>query len=338
MRKHKFIFLCSLLLIAIQIFLVNCSHATENFDLYIVVDNNIYRDDLETCWGLSIYIKYRNISILFDTGCKSSTLLYNLDKLGIDPNNIDIVVLSHPHGDHIGGLEGLANVNKRFTLYIPNGFPRELINRYIEMRIDVHIIDNPTCIADGVYLTGGLSFGSMYEQALVINTSRGAIIITGCAHPGIENIVKFVADEMGFKDILMVCGGFHLMYASIDRIQKIIKVFDMYYVKVIMPIHCTGELAREIFKQTYDDRAILAGVGYHITLSDLSKLIIKFTGEHPSEQLIENETIESTSNIEEGKVIEERKSNVILVILISLAIFLVLLAGLFVYARVFKKS
>lgn len=93
-----------------------------------------------------------------------------------------------------------------------------------------------------------------------MNTENGLIIITGCAHPGIVNIVK-KSKEIANKNIYLVLGGFHLGEASDSEINSIIKNFRELEVKKVAPCHCTGDKAIQLFEQEYKDDFIKNGVG-----------------------------------------------------------------------------
>ncbi len=106
------------------------------------------------------------------------------------------------------------------------------------------------------------------EQSLIIQTEKGLIIITGCAHPGIVKIVKRAKDLLK-KDILLVVGGFHLIGKSEKEIGEIVLEFKKLGVKYVAPCHCSGDIARRLFKEVYKENFINAGVGKIISIEDL---------------------------------------------------------------------
>jgi 7,8-dihydropterin-6-yl-methyl-4-(beta-D-ribofuranosyl)aminobenzene 5'-phosphate synthase len=129
-----------------------------------------------------------------------------MQQLGIYPKEIDVVVLSHIHGDHIGGLDGLLKANPDVTVYFPTTFPMRFKESLTCVGIKMVEVNDPARICKGVYSTGVL--GSwMKEQSLVVSTDRGVIVITGCAHPGIVNILKTV-NKINEDPILLVMGDF----------------------------------------------------------------------------------------------------------------------------------
>ena len=176
--------------------------------IVVVVDNNPNSDTQLRCpWGLSIYIETNYSRILFDTGPSIEDLKHNLKVLGISPKSIDIVVISHEHGDHVGGLEYILQENNRVKVYLPAHSPdylKSLVKKYGAKLIEV---SKPIVISEGIATTGELSAGFLYEQSLIISVKGyGLIIVTGCSHPGIDNIVKYVATLTSEK-IFMVIGG-----------------------------------------------------------------------------------------------------------------------------------
>jgi 7,8-dihydropterin-6-yl-methyl-4-(beta-D-ribofuranosyl)aminobenzene 5'-phosphate synthase len=99
------------------------SPAIGELRISVVYDNNPYKKGLTTSWGFACVIKGAEKTILFDTGADSTVLLNNMKQLGIDPKEIDVVVLSHIHGDHVGGLNGFLQENINVTVYLPATFP-----------------------------------------------------------------------------------------------------------------------------------------------------------------------------------------------------------------------
>jgi len=235
------------------------NETSSNVTIVIVYDNNEYDKKLEMGFGFSCLVKLENKNILFDTGGDCPTLLNNMNKLKIDPKDIDTVILSHIHGDHVGGLLGFLEVNPNVTVYVPQSFPKSFkheIKSYGTAFVDV---SKPTKIFDGVYSTGELGTW-IKEQSLIIKTEKGLIVITGCAHPGIVDIVK-KAKEITKEGMYLITGGFHLGEASDYEIKNIVENFRKLGVKRVAPCHCTGDRAINLFKEEYKDNFIKAGVG-----------------------------------------------------------------------------
>lgn len=225
----------------------------------ITFDNNPYTPGLKTAWGFSCLIEGAEKTILFDTGGNGSSLLENMNELGIDPQKIDIVVLSHIHGDHVGGLKGFLDKNEQVIVYLPRSFPQEFKGNLLSASIKIMEVHDATEICDGVYTTGELGAG-IKEQSLIVHTTQGMIVITGCAHPGIVAILKRARDLIK-DDILLAMGGFHLGGAGQGELEKIILGFRSMGVKFVGPCHCSGDLARQLFKEEYGDSYLHLGVG-----------------------------------------------------------------------------
>lgn len=231
--------------------------------IIVTYDNNPYKEGLSTAWGFSCLIRGTEKTILFDTGGRGSLLLANMTSLGIDPEEIDAVVISHIHGDHVGGMEALIERNRRVIVYLPASFPASFKRGLGSYGVKIVEVHGPRRICEGVYSLGEL--GSwLKEQSLVIHTDGGLIVITGCAHPGIVKIVSRGKDLIG-GDVLLVMGGFHLGGESRSGLEKIIERFKELGVKNVGPCHCSGDLARKMFQQAYGEHYIRVGVGRTIT-------------------------------------------------------------------------
>jgi 7,8-dihydropterin-6-yl-methyl-4-(beta-D-ribofuranosyl)aminobenzene 5'-phosphate synthase len=231
----------------------------ENMSLTIVYDNNPYKEGLSTAWGFSCLIKGAEKTILFDTGGNRTILLANMNKLGINPKDIDLVVLSHIHYDHVGGLEGLLQHNQELTVFFPASFQDRFKYDLIKSGVQTGVIRDSTLICKGVYSTGELGT-RIREQSLIIHTDKGILVITGCAHPGIIKIIKtsknFIRD-----DVRLIMGGFHLAGTSKSVIEDIISKIKKLGVRYAGPCHCSGDLARQLFKMEYGNNYIDVGVG-----------------------------------------------------------------------------
>jgi len=239
----------------------------KNLKITVVYDNYLYKEGLKTGWGFSCVIEGAEKTILFDTGGDAPTLLYNMEKLGIHPENIDIIVLSHIHGDHVGGLFGFLRENSNVTVHLLKSFDKRFKEDVRSLGAKVVEIHEPAEICKGIYTTGEMGFW-IKEQSLIVNTDKGLIVITGCAHPGIVNIVAKAKELLG-KDVLLVMGGFHLMGKSRNEIGKIIRDFRKLGVRYVGASHCSGDTARKMFEDEYKEYSINVGVGRVIKGDDL---------------------------------------------------------------------
>jgi 7,8-dihydropterin-6-yl-methyl-4-(beta-D-ribofuranosyl)aminobenzene 5'-phosphate synthase len=229
--------------------------------LISVYDNYQVDPDLKTAWGFGCIINTSTEQILFDTGGDSEILLFNMEKMNIDPRSIDKVIISHIHGDHVGGLEGFLEKNSNVTVFIPASFPNSFRDMITSQGAEFVDISSPRKISNFVYTTGEL-YGPPKEQSLIINSKKGLIVITGCAHPGVVNIVKKVKELMKKDNVYLVTGGFH--HPPIAVVKK----FRELGVKKVAPSHCTGDPVREAFAEEYKEDFIEYGVGKTIVIKN----------------------------------------------------------------------
>lgn len=227
--------------------------------LTILYDNNCYDHRLKSSWGFSCLVELDEKTILFDTGGDGEILLYNMRVLNKDPKTIDLIVLSHIHGDHTGGIWSLLREKPTLQVYIPESFPQEFEQRVKKYGAGVVRVNAPLEIDRGIYSTGEMDHG-IKEQSLFIHMPKGTILITGCAHPGIVNILEKVKTAVK-EDIYMVIGGWHLSSAGEREIKEIMEVFHKMGIRNVAPCHCTGERAMAMFKSEYGENFIQAGVG-----------------------------------------------------------------------------
>jgi len=239
--------------------------ADKDVRIKFLYDNVSIRPDVKPAWGFSALIKYQGRTILFDTGGKPEVLLANIRKLKISPVLVGDIFISHNHWDHSGGLFSFLCHNHRVKVFLPASFSETYQKEIKASGAKPIRIDGFTRLARDIYSTGSLGKG-IIEQALVIDTPRGLIIITGCAHPGIVTIVRTAVKLLG-KTVFAVLGGFHLASKSAEAIEKIISEFKKIGVVFVAPCHCTGEKAIKQFKAAYGERFIPVGAGSEIDWS-----------------------------------------------------------------------
>lgn len=230
-----------------------------------VIFNNIpYAPELQTSWGFSCLVEGFDQTILFDTGGDGEILLANMKHLGVDPRVVDVVVLSHIHADHTGGLEAFLRQNSNVTVYLPSSFPHAFQQQIKHLRADVVRVNGPMRLFDKVHSTGEMGNG-IKEQGLVLNTSKGLVVITGCAHPGIENIVRKARQYLK-KNVYLIMGGFHLLGAGSSEIRECIQNLRALEIEKTAPSHCTGEAAIDRFREVWGEDFLPAGCGAIIDL------------------------------------------------------------------------
>jgi 7,8-dihydropterin-6-yl-methyl-4-(beta-D-ribofuranosyl)aminobenzene 5'-phosphate synthase len=232
---------------------------TEDLRITILYDNIVYDPSLRADWGFAALVEYRGHTLLFDTGGNANFLMGNMERLEIDPMSIEAVVLSHSHGDHVGGLAGLLQTGARPPVYVPPSF-RDDFKREVRRTSELVEVEPGQEILPGLHTTGELGAGQIPEQALVIQLEDGIVVMTGCAHPGIVEMVAR-AKELAEGPVRLVLGGFHLGDMGAPQIRPILADFRRLGVEQVAPTHCTGERAIELFAASYGDRFVEAGTG-----------------------------------------------------------------------------
>jgi 7,8-dihydropterin-6-yl-methyl-4-(beta-D-ribofuranosyl)aminobenzene 5'-phosphate synthase len=235
--------------------------------LTIVYDNYRFDERLEADWGFSCLVEGLDRTLLFDTGRYHDAFASNLFKLGIDPKTVNELVLSHDHPDHVGGALKFLGWNSRVTVSLVQSFPYGFKKSLRKSGADVTEITNAATISRNIVSTGEMKDIVRNEHSLVVITDQGAIVLTGCAHPGIVEIVERSLMLTG-QEILLVAGGFHLISDYASSIRKIaLKLKDL-GVRHVAPTHCSGSEARQIFSSVFGKRFLHGGVGRIITAND----------------------------------------------------------------------
>jgi 7,8-dihydropterin-6-yl-methyl-4-(beta-D-ribofuranosyl)aminobenzene 5'-phosphate synthase len=255
---------------------------------------------LKKDWGFSALVEVGGKRVLFDTGNNSEIFAHNVRAKGVDLTKLDFVVMSHRHGDHMGGLSYLLSVNPSIAIYAPkenfgvfgSSLPGTFYRRNESLPRDMRYFDGEppetlrfgtpwpqgkvtwvaktTEVASGfhlIFLKGswGVDLDVM-EISLAIDTPEGIVLIVGCGHPTIEKIVEAARAAID-KPIHLVVGGLHLLAAEDVETQRIATALrDTWSVEWIAPGHCTGEPAFEILKKTFGNRYRYAGLGTTIML------------------------------------------------------------------------
>jgi 7,8-dihydropterin-6-yl-methyl-4-(beta-D-ribofuranosyl)aminobenzene 5'-phosphate synthase len=208
-------------------------------------------------------------TILFDTGGDGATLMGNMAELGIEPQDVDVVVLSHAHNDHTGGLAGFLDVHNGVTVYLLESFPDDIGDDSRGRGARVARTSRPTELCGGAMLTGKMvGQGGIEEQSLLLSTDSGVAVVTGCAHPGIVSTVER-AKEITGQDVLLIIGGFHLFRGSDASIQRIIRRLQELDVRWAGPCHCSGDPAIQRFADAYGDAFVPCCAGTVVPVGEL---------------------------------------------------------------------
>lgn len=216
-------------------------------EIQILYDNQA-EEGFESGWGFSALIDGR---ILFDAGEDVVPLLDNMNKLGIELQNIEIAVLSHEDSDHTGGYVILKQCGD-IDVYVPVSFSTGMKNdiRTLSSGINLIEVGDRIQVDDSTYVTEELGAGKK-EISLCIKNDKGLVLVTGCSHPGLDLIMKKVSD---LGKLHAVIGGFH----GFDRLEAFADV------QVIVPTHCTQQKVN--IQSLYPDRTFLTGAGSQIVI------------------------------------------------------------------------
>ncbi|NIM16505.1 MAG: MBL fold metallo-hydrolase [Candidatus Aminicenantes bacterium] len=235
----------------------------------ILYDNYFHQkggEGLIPHWGFACLIEGTEKTILFDTGTKSDVFLNNIKRSNVEPKKVESVVISHNHGDHTGGLLTFLGINPKVSVYIPVSASKEWAARIEKFKAKMIAVAQPLEICKGAWSTGEIQ-GPFNEQSLIVDTAKGLVVITGCAHPNIAKIVE-KSKTLRNKKIYMVFGGFHLMRKSDVQVKEIIKKFKELGVQKVGATHCTGDKAIQLFKDAYGKNYVPMGVGRIIKIDN----------------------------------------------------------------------
>lgn len=232
----------------------------------ILYDNYVFKEETKADWGFSCLIEGTEKTILFDTGTRSQILLHNIDKLDVDVGRIKQIVISHNHGDHTGGLSTILDINHNVSVYLPISFPAEFVRSVQNKQAQVISVKEPVEICQNVFSTGEMG-DRIKEQSLIINHQKGLIIVTGCSHQGIVNILEH-AKKLFERPIYMVFGGFHLGGTPDEVVAEIVKTFQDLGVEKCGATHCTGDRAIAQFRKAFGENFLEMGTGKILEISE----------------------------------------------------------------------
>jgi len=265
----------------------------------ILVENTTPMPNLIGEYGFACLVEVDERKVLFDTG-SSRALLVNSTALGIDLGQIGEVVLSHGHYDHTGALLALlqehgpkriyAHPHFLFPKLIPlkNGRIKGIGTPFAQSQLEkagaefIHV-DSFTSIGSDIYLSGEIprlndfeDVGGNFkvemngqvkddhltdEMVLIIDHPQGLIIISGCGHAGLINILDHAILMTGKEKILAYIGGTHLMTASAQRLERTITALKAYNIDELIVAHCTGFYAAARLYCKMGDMVVKAETG-----------------------------------------------------------------------------
>jgi len=235
----------------------NAVHVTIIYDNYQVDQN------LETDWGFACLVEYQGNQLLFDAGRKAELYKKNVELLGIHPEEIPTLFISHEHGDHTAGMPWIIEINPSVKCYLPASYEEQLKARGA---LPPHSkgLEKPTHLYGPFYSTGD-NFVAFREHGLVIKTENGGVLITGCGHPGAVPMITAAEEELGIE-IHTLIGGLHLMNKSTEDLEQLAAALKEMGVKQICPTHCTGDKSIAALKSSFGEGYISGGTGKEIII------------------------------------------------------------------------
>jgi len=272
--------------------------SVEKLRITVLVEDSVSMEkpDLIAKHGLSFLVEASAAGaisrILVDAGPPLDIALQNADTINADLREVDVIVISHGHYDHAGGLlKILERVDRPVPIAAhPRIFSPKFVCRpslrFIGLEFDQSSVRsakgvlllgrNSVKILDGVVTSGEIARENAFEkaggfwtvedgcfiedpiiddQALFVNVKdKGLVVITGCAHSGIVNTVKHAQKITGTNNVYAIVGGFHLAKSNDERIQLSIDELSRVNPKSIHPCHCTGFKAIHRLAEVFKDR------------------------------------------------------------------------------------
>jgi len=268
-------------------------------------ENTAGRPGFMAEWGQSILVQTDGFTVLFDVG-GSDVALVNADRLGVDLSNVDVIVLSHGHTDHTGGLRDvLKRLGKRRVVGHPAMWEAKYTKRPHEEKeafigipfareeleslgASFELTPDPVVLSDYVMTTGEVEMTTDFEiiernllvkeknefrkdpladdLALIVRMDQGLVVVLGCAHRGTINTIRHAQNLTGETRVYAVVGGTHLAPASKERIERTIRDLKAVGVQKIGISHCNGFYASARVAQAFGDKFFLNNAGTQITL------------------------------------------------------------------------
>jgi 7,8-dihydropterin-6-yl-methyl-4-(beta-D-ribofuranosyl)aminobenzene 5'-phosphate synthase len=228
----------------------------------IVYDHTTTRPDLADGWGFSALVDYQGHRVLFDTGNNPPAFLSNLDKLGVAKDSIEHVIISHDHPERDSLVKRHLPMSLLYLMnsLMPDTPQADLVGLHADS------IKGPTQISPGIYSTGMLR-GWPDEQALVIDTPAGLVVLMACGHPGIAKMIEAAEKQLGRAGVHLLIGGLHLYEQNEREIRQVIADLKRLHVEAVAPAYCTGDRAVKLLRDAYGDHIQEAGAGRVIELA-----------------------------------------------------------------------
>jgi 7,8-dihydropterin-6-yl-methyl-4-(beta-D-ribofuranosyl)aminobenzene 5'-phosphate synthase len=235
----------------------------DTVELTVVYDNYPAQEGLQTAHGFACVVREGRRTVLFDTGGSGQILLENMAGLGIAVAEVEAVVVSHMHWDHIGGLDAVLAANPKVTVYVPMAFSssfRRDVKRRARAVVETKVAQPVT---NRVWTTDAFE-RPLVEQALYVETAEGIVVVTGCAHPGVVELTRSAQCASG-KPVHAVLGGFHMAGMSQTETGQVVDGLRDLRVRRVGPSHCSGDIARDAMREEFGDSYLDVGVGARLT-------------------------------------------------------------------------
>jgi 7,8-dihydropterin-6-yl-methyl-4-(beta-D-ribofuranosyl)aminobenzene 5'-phosphate synthase len=233
-----------------------------------IVDNSIWKENLASSWGLSFYVRVfsdnEKHTILMDTSGSFQTLLGNASKLGLNISEVEAIFISHWHKDHWGALTQVLSLLKPpVSVYVPSENSSGI--RKIERAGGDPVICYKSIeFINGVMSTGEVPSGLSEHSLLVNMKDKGLIVLTGCSHPGLANVLKHAQKVSGVNKIYAVIGGFHISSMGEGiRVGDFLRELD---VKLVSPCHCTSNDAKQGIEKILEQKYVKNGSGKIVSI------------------------------------------------------------------------
>ncbi len=247
-RTIRIVALCAAVVVqAVGLIALAQAPAAEGLEIRLLFDNTAAEPGFKEGWGFAAAVAAGSERLLFDAGAAPETLLHNAERMKVDLGSFERVLISHRHGDHTDGLPAVQARNPKVTILWPD--PRGAFD-----------------IAPRFHSTGALGSPAGIEQALVVDTPGGLVILTGCSHPGVVRLVEAALAQRKASRVRCLIGGFHMLQQSRGQVSEAIAALRRLNVERVAPTHCTGPAAIEMFRAAWGKDFEPAGAGRVIVL------------------------------------------------------------------------
>ncbi len=245
--------------------------SVESVSITVLIDNNP-SGSYNAPWGVSMLVETPSNKILFDSGPDKDDLEANAEAMGVSIDDVDFIIVSHEHSDHVDGLDYFDNntnseIKANLEVYVPSGMNSGTKASIEFLGLVLHELDSTTNLGNGLFIIGQLA-GPPYEHALAVNvTDVGLVILVGCSHPGVNNIVAKAVEDLHTTPYA-VLGGFHEANSNEQEVSNLIDSLLNLSLSQIYPFHCSGDLIRNYLHTTYPELYSEVCVGTKLLFSE----------------------------------------------------------------------